>query len=92
MAEDAVKVAPHVYKVALENDRVRVLDTRRGYVNRCVNNIRRRPSLSLPQQRFHPRIELRDIRWPRRSDGDNDAGYRNGCARPPKMTLSSVMI
>lgn len=28
MAEDAVKVAPHVYKVALENDRVRVLDTR----------------------------------------------------------------
>ena len=26
--EDAVKVAPHVYKVALENDRVRVLETR----------------------------------------------------------------
>ena len=28
MAEDAVKVAPHVYKIAFENDRVRVLDTR----------------------------------------------------------------
>ena len=27
MSEDAVKVAPHVYKVVLENDRVRVLDT-----------------------------------------------------------------
>ena len=28
MAGDAVKVVPHVYKVILENDRVRVLDTR----------------------------------------------------------------
>ena len=27
MAEDAVKVAPHVYKPILENDQVRVLDT-----------------------------------------------------------------
>ena len=27
MAEDAVKVAPHVYRVIMENDRVRVLDT-----------------------------------------------------------------
>jgi quercetin dioxygenase-like cupin family protein len=26
MAEDASKVAPHVYKVVLENDRVRVLE------------------------------------------------------------------
>jgi quercetin dioxygenase-like cupin family protein len=26
MAEDAAKVAPHVYKVLFENDRVRVLD------------------------------------------------------------------
>lgn len=26
MAEDAVKVAPHVYKVLFENERVRVLD------------------------------------------------------------------
>ncbi len=28
MVEDAVKVAPHVYKVLLENDRVRVLEAR----------------------------------------------------------------
>lgn len=28
MPEDAVKVAPHVYKPIFENDRVRVLDTR----------------------------------------------------------------
>ena len=28
MAEDAVKVAPNLYKVLLENDRVRVLESR----------------------------------------------------------------
>lgn len=28
MAGDAVKVAPHVYTVVLENDKVRVLDTK----------------------------------------------------------------
>ena len=28
MAEDAVRVAPHVYKSVLENDRVRVLEIR----------------------------------------------------------------
>ncbi len=28
MAEDAVKVAPHAYKVVMENDRVRVLESR----------------------------------------------------------------
>ena len=28
MAEDAVKVAPHAYKVILENDRIRVLENR----------------------------------------------------------------
>ena len=28
MAEDAVKAAPHAYKVLLENDRVRVLESR----------------------------------------------------------------
>jgi hypothetical protein len=28
MAGDAIQVAPHVYKVDLENDKVRVLDTR----------------------------------------------------------------
>ena len=31
-----------------------VIESRGGYVNRCVNNIRRRPSLSLIQWRFHP--------------------------------------
>ena len=34
----------------------------RGYVNRCVNDIRRRPSQPLIQWRFHPRIERRDRR------------------------------
>ena len=28
MPEDAVKVAPHAYKVVLENDKVRVLESR----------------------------------------------------------------
>ena len=28
MAEDAIKIAPHAYKVILENDRVRVLESR----------------------------------------------------------------
>ena len=28
MADDAVKVAPHVYKVVLENEKVRVLEAR----------------------------------------------------------------
>ena len=28
MAEDAVKIAPHAYKVVLENDKVRVLESR----------------------------------------------------------------
>ena len=28
MADDAVSIAPHVYKVLLENDRVRVLDSK----------------------------------------------------------------
>jgi hypothetical protein len=30
MIEDAAKVAPHVYKVVFENDRVRVLEARLG--------------------------------------------------------------
>lgn len=30
MADDAVAVAPHAYKVVLENDRVRVLESRMG--------------------------------------------------------------
>ena len=30
MSEDPVKVAPHAYKVLLENDRIRVLDFRLG--------------------------------------------------------------
>lgn len=30
MAGDAITVAPHVYKVLMENDKVRILDTRMG--------------------------------------------------------------
>ena len=45
---------------------------RRGYVNRCVNDIRRRPSQPLAQRRFHPRIECRDRRL-RSTQGPSDA-------------------
>ncbi len=43
-----------------------------GYVNRCVNDIRRRPSQPLAQRRFHPRIECRDRRL-RSTQGPSDA-------------------
>ena len=43
-----------------------------GYVNRCVNDIRRRPSQPLAQRRFHPRIERRDRRL-RSTQGPSDA-------------------
>ena len=36
--------------------------SRRGYVNRCVNDIRRRPSQPLIQWRFHPHTVHRDRR------------------------------
>ena len=44
----------------------------RGYVNRCVNDIRRRPSQPLSQRRFHTRIERRDRRL-RSTQGPSDA-------------------
>ena len=44
----------------------------RGYVNRCVNDIRRRPSQPLSQRRSHPRIERRD-RCLRSTQGPSDA-------------------
>ena len=43
----------------------------RGYVNRCVNDIRRRPSQPLSQRRSHPRIERRDRRL-RSTQGPSD--------------------
>ncbi len=43
-----------------------------GYVNRCVNDIRRRPSQPLIQWRFHRRIERRDRRL-RSTQGPSDA-------------------
>ena len=46
--------------------------TFRGYVNRCVNDIRRRPSQPLSQRRSHPRIERRDRRL-RSTQGPSDA-------------------
>ena len=45
---------------------------RGGYVNRCVNDIRRRPSQPLSQRRSHPRIERRDRRL-RSTQGPSDA-------------------
>ena len=49
-----------------------VLEAKRGYVNRCVNDIRRRPSQPLPQRRFHRHIERRDRRLPS-AQGPSDA-------------------
>ena len=43
-----------------------------GYVNRCVNDIRRRPSQPLPQRRFHRHIERGDRRLPS-AQGPSDA-------------------
>ena len=43
-----------------------------GYVNRCVNDIRRRPSQPLSQRRSHLRIERRDRRL-RSTQGPSDA-------------------
>ena len=43
-----------------------------GYVNRCVNDIRRRPSQPLSQRRSHPRIERRGRRL-RSTQGPSDA-------------------
>ena len=44
----------------------------RGYVNRCVNDIRRRPSQPLIQWRFHPHTVHRDRRL-RSTQGPSDA-------------------
>ena len=44
----------------------------RGYVNRCVNDIRRRPSQPLIQWRFHPHTAHRDRRL-RSTQGPSDA-------------------
>ncbi len=46
--------------------------SRRGYVNRCVNDIRRRPSQPLIQWRFHPHTVHRDRRL-RSTQGPSDA-------------------
>ena len=60
-------------------DRVRRLEIMRdphvsagGYVNRCVNDIRRRPSQPLIQWRFHPHTVHRDRRL-RSTQGPSDA-------------------
>ena len=50
----------------------RLRDGRRGYVNRCVNDIRRRPSQPLIQWRFHPHTVHRDRRL-RSTQGPSDA-------------------
>ena len=48
------------------------LHAQRGYVNRCVNDIRRRPSQPLIQWRFHPHTVHRDRRL-RSTQGPSDA-------------------
>ena len=47
-------------------------ESERGYVNRCVNDIRRRPSQPLIQWRFHPHTVHRDRRL-RSTQGPSDA-------------------
>ena len=47
-------------------------DDEGGYVNRCVNDIRRRPSQPLIQWRFHPHTAHRDRRL-RSTQGPSDA-------------------
>ena len=62
--------APGVYKMR-EGDRLEdTIDG--GYVNRCVNDIRRRPSQPLIQWRFHPHTVHRDRRL-RSTQGPSDA-------------------
>ena len=46
--------------------------TEGGYVNRCVNDIKRRPSQPLIQWRFHPHTVHRDRRL-RSTQGPSDA-------------------
>ena len=53
------------------NDRTEAV-TQGGYVNRCVNDIRRRPSQPLIQWRFHPHTVHRDRRL-RSTQGPSDA-------------------
>ena len=50
----------------------KVLGAAGGYVNRCVNDIRRRPSQPLIQWRFHPHTVHRDRRL-RSTQGPSDA-------------------
>ena len=58
-----------------------------GYVNRCVNDIRRRPSQPLSQRRSHPRIERRDRRL-RSTQGPSDA--RSAVRRPSTFSRSPL--
>ena len=51
---------------------VRAVNSIGGYVNRCVNDIRRRPSQPLIQWRFHPHTVHRDRRL-RSTQGPSDA-------------------
>ena len=60
--------AVDAYLGELESDPGRV----RGYVNRCVNDIRRRPSQPLIQWRFHPHTVHRGRRL-RSTQGPSDA-------------------
>ena len=50
----------------------RIAERLGGYVNRCVNDIRRRPSQPLIQWRFHPHTVHRDRRL-RSTQGPSDA-------------------
>ena len=56
----------------LPGDLIALLDHYGGYVNRCVNVIRRRPSQPLIQWRFHPHTVHRGRRL-RSTQGPSDA-------------------
>ena len=61
-----------LHHLLIHRPAVRTFLPRGGYVNRCVNDIRRRPSQPLIQWRFHPHTVHRDRRL-RSTQGPSDA-------------------
>ena len=70
--EGLVKSPEMQLKASQEYHRKTTGPHQRGYVNRCVNDIRRRPSQPLIQWRFHPHTVHRDRRL-RSTQGPSDA-------------------
>ena len=95
-ANKCIRGVPGVSFVVISNDFLEVLSKRRqvafstdlgGYVNRCVNDIRRRPSQPLIQWRFHPHTVHRGRRL-RSTQGPSDA--RSVLRRPSASSRSPL--